>query len=58
MNSIKLKLDPKMATWFVVVVVVVAIVVARAVALVVALVVALAFRCFEVTRNYRICIPR
>ena len=47
MNSIKLKLDPKMATGFVVVVVV-AIVVARAVALVVALVVALAFRCFEV----------
>ena len=44
MNSIKLKLDPKMATGFVVVV---AIVVARAVALV-ALVVALAFRCFEV----------
>ena len=44
MNSIKLKLDPKMATGFVVV----AIVVARAVALVVALVVALAFRCFEV----------
>ena len=45
MNSIKLKLDPKMTTGFVVVV---AIVVARAVALVVALVVALAFRCFEV----------
>ena len=42
MNSIKLKLDPKMATGFVVVVV--AIVVARAVALFVALVVALAFR--------------